>query len=148
VLAQNCNDMSDAYDTDPPFLVKLPPELAAFYKESGYLPASYWEARVNARLRVRCESTLTSVFIPAFALEQHRRARVLVKDLSRAGIGILSHQQMWPTETFVLVLKGRSLACTVARCRKLGKLCFEVGARIDSLEHRKNPSELAESQAP
>ncbi len=68
-----------------PLLVELPPELSNFFIESGYLETVYGEQRCQSRLRVRCAATLHSQFIPPFANRPPRRARVLIKDMSRSG---------------------------------------------------------------
>ena len=127
--------------TDEPLLVQLPPHMANFFSEVGYMPTTFVERRSNARMRVRCEAVITSLFIPPFAKRTGQRARILVKDLSRTGLSILSHQQMWPTETFSIELHKRKLDVRVVRCRKLGERCYEVGAVIFSIEALRDTSE-------
>ncbi|MGN6137036.1 MAG: hypothetical protein ACTHOU_21340 [Aureliella sp.] len=117
-----------------PLLVRLPPEMAGFFREAGYAPTTHSEKRCNARVRVRCESVITSLFLPPFVRRGQTAARVLVKDLSRTGISILAHQQMWPTETFALELHRRRLSARVVRCRKIADYCYEVGAVIFDIE--------------
>jgi hypothetical protein len=116
-----------------PLQVILPPEMANFFAESGYCQTTFSECRNNARLRVRVESTLTFEYSPTFAKRQFKHTRVLVKDLSKTGIAVLVHHQMWPTEKFSLELHGRLIEADVVRCRKLGDCCFEVGATVRSV---------------
>lgn len=114
--------------------VKLPPEMSNFFNETGYVTMVINEQRANARLRVRCQSVIESTYTPPFLNRTEKRAQVLVKDLSRSGIAILHHQQMYPAERFSMELHHRKLHATVVRCRKRGDSCFEIGARIDSVE--------------
>lgn len=114
--------------------VRLPPEMSKFFDESGYIATVIGEQRSSARLRVRCEALIHSTYTPPFLMRLEKRARVLVKDLSRSGIGILLHQQMYPTERFWIELNYRRLHVTVVRCRKIGDACFEVGASIEAIE--------------
>jgi hypothetical protein len=108
--------------------------MANFFTEVGYMPSTYVEKRAHPRMRVRCEAVITILFAPPFVHRSFTSARVLVKDLSRGGVSILSHQQMWPTETFVIELHKRKLSARVVRCRKLGDCCYEVGAVVFSIE--------------
>lgn len=114
--------------------VQLPPQMSNFFSETGYVGTIIDEQRSSARLRVRCEAVIQSTYAPPFLIRPQTRGRVLVKDLSRTGIGILFHQQMYPTERFWIELQHRRLHVTVIRCRKLGDSCFEIGASIEAIE--------------
>lgn len=114
--------------------VQLPSELKNFFSESGYVHTIVGEQRASARLRVRCEAAIESTYTPPFMKRDEKRARVLVKDLSRHGIAVLYHQQMFPTERFSIELHERRLHVMVVRCRKLGDSCFEIGATIEAVE--------------
>lgn len=113
-----------------PLLVQLPSHLANYFKEVGYMPTRYNESRSVARMRVRCEAVLTSLIVPPFIQRTETTARVLLKDLSKVGLGFLCHQQMWPTETFRIHLQGRTLDGRVVRCHKLGENCYDVGSLL------------------
>lgn len=121
---------SDSHTKQPPLLVRLPPEMAGFFEEAGYLETVFCELRGQARLRVRSLSVLESDCVPPFLGIKQRRAKVLIKDLSRSGLGLLSHEQLWPGETFFVNLHGRHLHVRVVRCRKLADACFEVGGIV------------------
>lgn len=119
--------------------VILPDNLKAFFYESGYLPTTAEEARTNARLRVRSIGDILLKHTPSKLRgdlkERDKRAgKVLIKDLSRNGIGVLYHQQVYPAEQFQLRFQGRLINATVVRCRRLGEKCYEIGGRIISLE--------------
>ncbi len=119
--------------------VVLPDNLKAFFYESGYLPTTAEEARTNARLRVRSIGDILMIQTPSILrfglMERGRRAgKVLIKDLSRTGIGVLYHQQIYPQELFQVRFQGRLINAVAVRCRRLGEKCYETGARIVSLE--------------
>lgn len=115
-------------------LVALPPEMSNFFQEGGYIGTTFDEHRCNARLRVRTEANLRMLYSVPFAKRTSTRGRVLVKDMSRKGIGILFHTQLWPTEKFSLELHGRLVIAVVVRCRKIGPNCYETGAIIENVQ--------------
>lgn len=135
MLAAPTGQLSDSQQPEPlQLLVKLPPHMSKFFEEAGYLETVLGELRTQARLRVRCETEIESDFVPPFLGIKKRRAKVLTKDLSRSGLGILTHEQLWPGETFWIALHGRRLHVRVVRCRKLADACFEVGGNVLSVE--------------
>jgi len=135
VLVSTDVGLTPEQSTTVPLLVRLPATMANFFNEVGYMPTAFVEKRSHARMRVRCESMITCVSAPAFVKRELTASRVLVKDLSRCGVGVLSHQQMWPTETFFIELNNRRLSARVVRCRKLGESCYEIGAVVSAIEN-------------
>lgn len=128
--------------------VILPDNLKAFFYESGYLPTTAEEARTNARLRVRSIGDILMKHTPSRLRgdlkERNKRAgKVLIKDLSRTGIGVLYHQQVFPEEQFQIRFQGRLINAVVVRCRRLGEKCYEIGGRIASLETLEIGTDLA-----
>ena len=125
-------------DSFPPLKVILPEELRSFYAERGYLATKPHEDRRYARLNVRSHGNIrffpqpsTLHFDPIASDEQ--QGTVLVKDLSRTGIAILYHRQIFPGERFDILLHGRTINATAVRCRRIGTLCYETGATINSV---------------
>lgn len=133
-------DQYSEIESVPGLEVLLPNELKAFFYETGYTPTTAEEARTNARLRVRSLGDLLFVHTPTVLREglkddrTKRAGKVLIKDLSRGGIGVLYHQQIFPEEQFQIRFQGRLIHAVVVRCRRLGERCFEIGGRIISLE--------------
>lgn len=120
-------------------LIKLPEELRAFYQESGYLPTTALENRTNARLRIRRDGQIKFTYTPPILKEKPEfrnvtQGSILIKDLSRIGIGILYHEQIFPEEKFDIHFQGRIIHVCAVRCRRLCDDCYEVGGRIVSLE--------------
>lgn len=123
--------------------VILPEDLKAFFYETGYLPTTAEEARGNARLRVRSIGDLLLTHTPSvlrsgLADRDKRTGKVLIKDLSRSGIGMLYHTQIFPEEQLQIRFQGRLIHTVVVRCRRLGEKCYEIGGRIASLETIEN----------
>ena len=116
-----------------PLLVELPSCLKNFFNEGGFAQSSYDERRSNVRRKVRKEAILVTDHTFAFHLCE-RISRTLVKDVSLRGIGLLCHQQYWPTEEFWVLLDGVKRHCRVVRCLKLGPNCYEVGAVVDRVD--------------
>lgn len=124
--------------------VVLPEELRAFFYEAGYMATTAEEYRSNARLRVRSVADMLLVHTPpalrtGLTGRERRAGKVLLKDLSRSGIGILYHQQIFPEEQFQVRFQGRLIHSIAVRCRRLGNMCYEIGGRIVSLETIEEP---------
>jgi hypothetical protein len=116
---------------ETPLLVQLPKELESFYEEHGYLPSTAFENRSNARLRVRSEGKLEFLCLPHAASRARQAAgRVLIKDLSRTGIGILYHEQIFPEEKFRITFQQRQIDVLSVRCRRLSSACYEIGGEV------------------
>lgn len=116
-------------------LVQLPADLKSFYEEHGYLPSTSFENRTNARLRVRSEGSIRFLNAPSGLRgcqdeRPEEMGRVLIKDLSRNGIGILYHEQVFPEEQFQIVFQQRQLDVRAVRCRRLSEACYEIGGQV------------------
>ncbi|GAB5406512.1 MAG: hypothetical protein Aurels2KO_47430 [Aureliella sp.] len=135
-------DSVSAAKNDPdseqaPSLVQLPPEQADFFETKGYSGSAATEDRIAARLNARCTASM-EFLPPPLALinavaDRPEVASVLVKDLSKTGVCILAHCQIYPTERAKLFMHGRELNISVHRCRRLGEKCYEVGAAVESV---------------
>jgi hypothetical protein len=130
--------MSEQLQVEVSLRVVLPKELERFYAESGYSPTSVFENRCNSRLRVRTEVPIWFEGIPDgirrfISRSSGTTGRALLKDLSKTGLAILYHEQMFPEEQFQLQFRNRLFDVTVVRCRRIAPACYEVGGAIDSL---------------
>ena len=61
---------------------------------------------------------------------QESQSLAIVRDISRKGIGLISHQQWYPEQLLDLSLESAKVAARVARVRRSGPFCFEVGLII------------------
>lgn len=142
MLASTGQSLTDEGGEEIPLLVQLPPHMANFFNEQGYAASTFSENRSHARLRVRCEAILRSEYIPPFAKTRRKASRVLINDISRSGISIFVHEQMWPSERFSVEIHGRFVSALVVRCRKVAHCCFDVGAMV--MEVNSEPEEEIE----
>ena len=117
-----------------PLQVMLPEHMQSFFNESGYQPTTASEFRGNARLNVRAEVcvkfTETPAMLKAIPGQDIDTGIGLLKDLSKTGIGLLYHRQLFPCQKLEVDFQGRRLHAVVVRCRRLGEKCYEVGGRI------------------
>jgi hypothetical protein len=126
--------MSTTLNTLPPcLLVRLPDSMKDFFREQGYISSNIFENRTSARLGVRCASALEVTNSPPFIRRTESLYQVLIKDLSKKGLGLIAHQQLYPLEEFWVELLGKRVQATVVRCRKIDAFCYEVGSRIISV---------------
>ncbi len=127
------SEMTDPGESE--LKVILPDHLKSFFGEQGYSPTTAEEQRSRARLRVRCATEIRFIHNPPALdtdgpLRSSQVERALVKDLSRGGIGILYHEQIFPNEKFEIDLQGRVITAVAVRCKKISPSCFETGAKI------------------
>ncbi len=121
-----------------PLKVVLPEELLRFYAERGYLASMPREERTKARLNVRAKGfirflpTLPSLHCEIIASDT-RQGTILIKDISKSGIAILYHRQVFPCEQFEIFIYGRVMEATAVRCRRIGPKCYETGASVSSI---------------
>ena len=137
-MLEDANLDEQLFEAFTPLKVVLPEELQRFYAERGYLAAMPHEDRAHARLNVR---SLGFIRFPANTIVMNcpiidsdtRQGTILVKDISKTGIAILYHRQIFPCEELEIFLHGRAIEATAVRCRRIGPQCYETGAIIDSI---------------
>lgn len=117
---------------DPRLQVQIPDDLLKnFFNETGYVSTTVEEQRARARLRVRLTAKISFANFPnRYQESEDAEMLTIVKDLSRTGIAILYHQQIFPEDVFRVFFLGRVVTCVAVRCRKLGPQCYETGARV------------------
>jgi len=60
--------------------------------------------------------------------------RVMIRDVSRGGIGFLHSEEMFPDEKARFVfLNGTERGLIVKRCRRIGPKCYQIGAEFDEV---------------
>lgn len=125
-----------------PLQVILPACLNSFFAERGYLMSTPNEERSHARLNVRCEGYIRIHVADAMTvLHSVTHGTVLVKDLSKSGVALLYHKQIFPGESFDVLFHGRIISATAVRCRRIDVRCYEIGAAIDCIERAVEESE-------
>ena len=61
---------------------------------------------------------------------QDTQSLAIVRDISRNGIGLIAHQQWYPEQLAQVLLENANMDVRVARARRAGPFCFEVGLII------------------
>ena len=98
--------------------------------ERGVTRTNPFEHRRAARFRCNGEC-ITKISEQSFQMPgQESESHAIVRDLSRKGMGIIAHQQWYPEQTVEVQMPKASLTARVARVRKIGPFCFEVGLFI------------------
>jgi hypothetical protein len=120
----------DALASRLPFLGRLPAGTTDALAESCEATAILGEERRFARRPLRMRAVLGILEPAPFRDEAFRYAGVFTRNLSRNGIGFWIHRQLYPAEEVRLFLPSHTFEGVVARCRKLGDACYEVGATI------------------
>jgi len=119
----------------------LPASLAAFFAEPGYCESTFFESRKNSRLRIRCKAAISIEASPPSIPRSERQFIVYVKDISKRGIGIVSHIQIFPAEELLICFQHREVRATAVRCRRIGDFCWECGAQITSFKNLEEDNE-------
>jgi len=114
-----------------PLKVNAPESSTGYYDKFGVLPSYADDNRRYARKYLRSEAVCELLStLPAIA-RKHSYYRVILQDVSRAGIGFLHHQQLYPNENVVLWTNAGKLRAVVRRCIKQCEDRYEVGAEFD-----------------
>ncbi len=112
---------------------------ATLSSERGVTHPNLFEMRCSARFRC-CGRGVVSLSPDSFQMPgQDPQSVVIVRDLSRKGIGLITHQQFYPEQLLGLLLENATVEARVARVRRAGPSCFEVGLVILKHELSKEP---------
>ncbi len=115
--------------------IVLPLSLQSFFGEPGYCESTFFESRKHSRLRIRCKASMSiEVSLPCI-VRTERHSLVYVKDISRGGLGIITHEQLFPEEKLLVVFQQREVRATVVRCRRIEHLCWECGVLITGFKN-------------
>ncbi len=121
--------------------IRLTESLAeSLRNERGAAHTNPFELRSASRFKCFGEGIVT--FTPeSFQMpEQESPSLVIVRDLSRKGIGILSHQQWYPEQEVQLQMEHATVFARIARARRLAPFCYEVGLIIVKYQPVATPS--------
>ena len=98
--------------------------------ERGATSTNLFELRSTSRFRCngKCVVSMSpnSYRMPG----QESQSLAIVRDISRKGIGLIAHQQLYPEQLLDLLLESARVEARVARVRRAGPFCFEVGLII------------------
>ena len=110
-----------------PSKVQLPSGFGDILRRRGNLPSSVRDQRAYVRRyfpgRAILEFKNTDQVIP----RPDGFEAVFTRDISRSGLGLLCHCELYPGERPIIWLPTGRILCEVARCARRGPWCFEVG---------------------
>ena len=121
-------------------LVQLPSEILAKTRANTVKLDEEFELRDNNRVGAYVEAALRITSTPTglrfLNSEDPTRAAALaiVKDVSRTGVGVFYHRQLFPQELIEVSFNQRVLTAIVVRCRFVVEDCFEVGGKVLSVK--------------
>ena len=98
--------------------------------ERGPTNPNLFELRGTSRFRC-CGNCVVTLSPDSFQIPgQDHQSLSIVRDISRKGIGIIAHQQWYPEQSLELILATATVEARVARVRRAGPFCYEVGLII------------------
>ena len=98
--------------------------------ERGPTKTNLFELRGSSRFRC-CGKCVVTLSPNSFQMPgQAAQSLAIVRDVSRKGIGLIAHQQWYPEQLLNLLLETATVEARVARVRRAGPFCFEVGLII------------------
>ena len=110
--------------------IQLPATMDRFFQETGTVNGIKGDERRAARLIVRTKCLLIPELpLPAFPRDSTAEG-IYTSDISRHGVGFLASQQFLPEEEVRLILPTFWLRAIIARARRLGPNCYQIGARL------------------
>jgi hypothetical protein len=108
----------------------IPVRLREELQRKGLGVAMRDESREFPRFRTNGPAIFSWENSPPALENPHPTRQVVVRDLSRTGVGILTSSQWFPEELGKLQFAIGDMVVKVMRARRLGPRCFEIGARI------------------
>ena len=120
-------DLSDSLSD----LICLTPALAEILQqERGVTDSKCNELRKYARFRCNSYGIMEQTADSNRNLDRQETCKVVIRDISRNGFGVIAHQQWYPTQIVRLSLPTGQSYCEVARVRFHGPDCFEIGLQV------------------
>ncbi|MCE3019043.1 MAG: hypothetical protein ACK56W_16625 [Pirellula sp.] len=114
--------------------IQLTPDLTKSLEQRGTTEPNLFEARGSARFRCNATATAKLMASKMHIPNQDEDSLVIVKDLSRSGVGFISHQQWFPSQVIELTLATGKIHGRVARARRIAASCYEIGIEIAKFE--------------
>lgn len=137
MLGSNYKEQFECLMREVAWKIELPATMSRFFQETGLSNGIEDDQRRAARLLIRTKClVIPESPLPAFPRSE-MPVGVYMADISRHGLGFLAAEPFLPEEEIRLILPTFWLRAVVARSRRLGPNCYQVGARLAS---RHDPS--------
>ncbi len=118
-----------------PMRIQLPAHLEeALERERGACESNPFENRTAVRFRCNGRAIMELKEHSTAYPSQDKRAIVIVRDLSRSGVGVISHQQWFPDQEVQIHVENGVLTARVVRARRIGTRCYEIGTKVTHFE--------------
>lgn len=119
-----------------PCEIVLPDDLRAQTNAAQHVFDPADERRRFPRQRTRFDAALRYYNTFPALNRKEGMYRVMIRDLSRGGVGFLHGEEMFPGENARLVFpNGTERYLQVKRCRRMGPKCYVIGAEFDEPLH-------------
>jgi hypothetical protein len=115
--------------------ILLTPDLKKSLDERGTDDPNLFEARGAARFRCNATATAKLLRSQLVLVNQEVDSLVIVRNVSRSGVGLICHQQWFPEQEIELTLGTGKIHGRIARARRIAPSCYEVGIEIAKFEH-------------
>lgn len=118
--------------------VRLPDELREKISSSIPMTNGDFESRGHNRISALAEGLLQITSSPKVLGEiknylTEDASGVVIKDISRSGIGFYCHEQLFPMQVVNIVFQNRLISASIVRCRFIAENCYEIGAVVQSV---------------
>ncbi len=111
--------------------VELPATWQDFFNETGLTPTYSGDPRRFPRYRAPNKAALEYRQTLPGKPRPSGWHGIYAKDISREGLGFLHSEQLYPRERMRIVLSdGIPRVVEVVHCRRVQRLCYEIGARF------------------
>ena len=125
--SQRLNDLFAQVQWD----IQLPDELSDYFANNGEASMSFpTDERSNQRISIRTRALLWSEVALPFRPRNSAPHGIYTRDFSRTGSGFLSAIEFFPEEELRVILPTFWVRLRVARVRRLGNCCYEVGTTL------------------
>lgn len=113
-----------------PLNVLVPPHVQRDLSIGGVSSSFEHDTRVAARFRCNGQAIISWVDSPIALKRQMPTSKVIVRNLSKSGIAVLTDRQWFPEQVCRIQTSIAELTAKVARARQIGPRCFEIGLKL------------------
>jgi hypothetical protein len=115
--------------------IELPEDLRRTLEhERGSTDPNFYEERSTTRFRCYSQGMAHLTNSPFECEGFEADSVVIVRNLSRTGLGLISHQQWFPEQEVRVELPNATIWGRVARVRRIAVRCYEIGVVIVGME--------------
>ena len=110
-----------------PMKVVLSDETRSTLDRRGASQSNVFDTRIAPRFQCCGQAIATLVQSPKPLRIDAEQTIVIVRDISRHGMGLLTHEQWFPEQVYHILMPNAEMLLRVVRARYLSPSCFEIG---------------------